>query len=77
MLGEIADSIAAVTVKSDSGDEHLRVQCALQAIRAVARKAFATEKSEEDSELLEVHLGPFTRRESAEKSLEILKLLMT
>ena len=71
MLGEIADSIAAVTVKSDSGDEHLRVQCALQAIRAVARKACATERSEEDSELLEVHLGPFTCRESAEKSLQI------
>jgi hypothetical protein len=74
MLGEIADSITAVAVPINGvlPNNQVRVKYAIKAIAStMGRAARAGEESKDNSEVQEVHLGPFTCRESAEKSLEI------
>src|ERR1700722_18042163 len=74
MLEQIACSITAVAVavKGVLSNNQVRVKYAIKAIAAVMGKtAGARKESEENSEEQELHLGPFTCRESAEKSLEI------
>jgi hypothetical protein len=73
-LEQIANSITAVAVavKGALPNNQVRVKYAIKAIAAVmGRAAGARKESEENSEEQELHLGPFTCRESAEKSLEI------